>query len=57
MPNDFHSLSDVGSRLLDFQQHFEQIATPFEWKFTKNDLNELLERIAAHDHADHTLAA
>jgi len=56
-PNDFHSLSDVESRLLDFQQHYEQIATPFEWKFTKNDLNALLERIAAHDHADRTLAA
>jgi len=29
-PNDFHSLSDVESRLLDFQQHYEQIATPVE---------------------------
>ena len=56
-PNDFHTLSDVESRLLDFQQHYEQIATPFEWKFTKNDLNALLERIAAHDDADPTLAA
>ena len=56
-PNDFPSLSDVESRLLDLQQHYEQIATPFEWKFTKNDLNALLERIAAHDHADRTLAA
>jgi hypothetical protein len=45
-PNDFRGLSDVESRLLDFQQHYEQIATPFEWKFTKNDLNALLERIA-----------
>jgi hypothetical protein len=56
-PNYFQSLSDVESRLLDFQQHYEQIATRFEWKFTKNDLNALLERIAAHDHADRTLAA
>ena len=56
-PNDFHSLSEVESRLLDFQQHYEQIATPFEWKFTKNDLNALLERIAAHDNADPALAA
>ena len=56
-PNDFRDLSDVESRLLDFQQHYEQIATPFEWKFTKNDLNALLERIAAHDNADPALAA
>ena len=56
-PNDFRDLSDAESRLLDFQQHYEQIATPFEWKFTKNDLNALLERIAAHDNADPALAA
>jgi hypothetical protein len=56
-PNDFHTLNEVESRLLDFQQHYEQIATPFEWKFTKKDLNALLERIAAHNEADRTLAA
>jgi hypothetical protein len=50
-PNDFRDLSDVEFRLHDFQQHYEQIAAPFEWKFTKNDLNALLERIAAHDNA------
>jgi hypothetical protein len=55
-PDDFRDLSDVESRLLDFQQHYEQIATPFEWKFTKNDLNALLERIADHDTADPALA-
>ena len=39
------------------QQYYEQIATPFEWKFTKNDLNALLERIAAHERAALTPAA
>ena len=48
-PNDFHTLDEVEARLLDFQQYYEQIATPFEWKFTKDDLNALLERIAAHE--------
>ena len=56
-PNDVHTLDEVEARLLDFQQYYEQIATPFEWKFTKRDLNALLERIAAHEHADRTLAA
>jgi hypothetical protein len=37
--------------------YYQQIATPFEWKFTKSDLNALLERIAAHDNADLALAA
>ena len=50
-PNDFHTLDEVEARLLDFQQYYEQIATPFEWKFTKDDLNALLERIAAHEDA------
>ena len=47
----------VVDRHVDCEQHYEQIATPFEWKFTKYDLNALLERIAAHDNADPTLAA
>jgi hypothetical protein len=25
-------------RLLGFQRYYEQIAEPFEWKFTRNDL-------------------
>ena len=54
-PNDFHIL-DEQSRP-DFQQYDEQIATPFEWKFTKDDLNALLERIAAHEDAALTPAA
>src|SRR5882724_8500573 len=29
-PNDFHTLDEVEARLLDFQQYYEQIATPFE---------------------------
>src|ERR1700681_2439543 len=56
-PNDFRDLSAVESRLLDFQQHYEQIATPFEWKSTKNDLNALLERSAVHDNGEPALDA
>jgi DDE superfamily endonuclease len=51
VPNDFHDLGEVEARLIAFQQHYEQIATPFEWKFTKKDLSELLLRIAAHEDA------
>ena len=56
-PNDFHTLDEVETRLLDFQQYYEQIATPFEWKFTKDDLNALLERISTHEGAALTPAA
>ena len=47
-PNDFHNLEEVKTRLLEFQDYYQQIATPFEWKFTKADLNDLLDRIIAH---------
>ena len=44
-PNDFASLNAVEDRVLGFQKHYETIATPFEWKFTKQDLNDLLVKI------------
>jgi len=56
-PNDFHTLDEVQARLVEFQQYYEQIATPFEWKFTKDDLNALLQRITAHEDAALTPAA
>ena len=48
-PNDFADLNDVEARLLAFQNYYEQIASPFEWKFTTADLNDLLARTAAHE--------
>ena len=51
-PNDFTSLAEVEDRLLRFQEHYEQIAAPFEWKFTRADLDALLERIQTHDSPD-----
>lgn len=44
-PNDFASLNALEDRILGFQKHYESIATPFEWKFTKQDLNDLLAKI------------
>ena len=35
----------VAERLLDFQIYYEQIAQPFEWKFTRQDLQQLLSKI------------
>lgn len=43
-PNDFCKLGDVEARLLAFQDHYAQIATPFEWRFTTADLHALLAR-------------
>jgi hypothetical protein len=55
-PNDFASLEDVRERLLAFQQHYESLAKPFDWKFTRQDLHALLRKINPAS-ADHRLAA
>jgi hypothetical protein len=44
-PNDFPSLAAVEQRLLAFQNHYETIAQPFEWKFTRRDLAALLNKM------------
>lgn len=44
-PNDFSSLTEVAERILAFQVLYEQAATPFEWKFTRHDLHELLGQL------------
>ena len=55
-PNDFDSLAALAERLLRFGEHYRQIAKPFEWTFTRTDLDRLLARIASH-RPDLSLAA
>jgi hypothetical protein len=43
-PNNFAELDDVEQRLRAFVRHYEQIAQPFKWKFTRDDLHKLLAR-------------
>jgi hypothetical protein len=47
-PNDFASLQEVSQRLLSFQDRYEHIAKPFEWKFTRTDLQDLMNRLSQH---------
>jgi len=56
-PNDFPNLEAVTDRLERFKRHYEAIAKPFEWKFTRNDLNELLQRLQPSSQLATTLAA
>ena len=44
-PNDFSSLADVEDRLLGFERYYESIAKPFDWRFTKDDLDALLSKL------------
>jgi DDE superfamily endonuclease len=41
-PNDFRSLQELAQRLLAFERHYQTTAKPFEWRFTRKDLNALL---------------
>jgi len=44
-PNDFPDLNALAERLLDFQYYWESTARPFAWKFTRQDLSELLNKL------------
>jgi hypothetical protein len=48
-PNDFTSLEQIRDRLAIFETRYNAIAKPFSWKFTRTDLDDLLDRIDAHD--------
>jgi len=56
-PNDFQSLTELEQRLMNFQTYYEQIAKPFEWKFTRRDLNALLNKIKKVSRDQHQIAA
>ena len=44
-PNDFPDLEALERHLLAFGRRYEQIAQPFEWKFTRADLNRLADKL------------
>ena len=44
-PNDFTDLDEVEARLVAFERRYEATAQPFEWKFTRKDLRELMKRL------------
>jgi hypothetical protein len=48
-PNDFDNLADLARTLNAFEHHWNEIAQPFAWNFTRHDLAALIERLAAHE--------
>ena len=46
-PNDFSCLAEVEDRLLRFQDYYESMATPFDWRFTRDDLARLTRKFLA----------
>jgi hypothetical protein len=56
-PNDFENLGVMERRLRAFGRRYEQIAEPFEWKFTRRDLDRLLDRLDKVDEGQQLHAA
>jgi hypothetical protein len=46
-PDDFPDLDTLASRLSAFEARYNQAAQPFDWRFNRTNLNQLLTRIAA----------
>jgi hypothetical protein len=44
-PNDFTNLEEVQERLLDFESYYTQVAKPFQWQFTTEDLEKWYQRL------------
>ena len=42
-------LDGLAEQVLAFERHHNATARPFDWKFTRADLNRLLRRISRHD--------
>ena len=56
-PNDFLSLQALEERILNFQRYYEKIADPFEWKFTRKDLDRVMSKIETAWEEPYRLAA
>ena len=57
-PNDFTGPDQIRDRLAAFETRYNAIARPFDWKFTRTDLSDLLRRIDTFVKAEtHALAA
>jgi len=48
-PANFTDLSALEDRLLAFQARYNATARPFNWRYSRADLNAYLDRLAAHD--------
>jgi transposase len=44
-PADFTDLDHLAERILGFQARYNDTATPFDWRWTRTDLNRFLRRI------------
>ncbi len=43
-PYHFESLAELEDRLMNLQDYYEKLAEPFKWKFTRQDLANLMKK-------------
>jgi hypothetical protein len=48
-PNDFSDLGVLARTLNAFERHWDEVAEPFDWQFTRDDLAALIERLSSHE--------
>ena len=48
-PDDFEDLDVLAAQILTFENHYNTAARPFDWRFTRTDLNQLLTRTRRHE--------
>jgi len=48
-PNDFSSLAEVEDRIFSFQERYQEVARPFEWKFTRTDMDRLFAKLKCNE--------
>ena len=46
-PADFADLDALAARIMAFQERYNAAATPFDWTYTRTDLNHFLTRPTA----------
>ena len=48
-PNDFADLAELARTLNAFEHRWNEIAEPFDWNFTRDDLATLIQRLTTHE--------
>jgi transposase len=50
-PNDFFDTDHIAGRLSAFEDRYNAVAEPFDWRFGRDDLDKFLARLEAHQAA------
>jgi hypothetical protein len=48
-PNDLDDLALLARTLNEFEHHYNEVAEPFDWCFTRADRAKLMARLAKHE--------